>query len=61
MRQEYDFSRGIRGKYAARLPEENGYIKIDPVVAIYFKKSEDVNKVLMAIINSFPSQSQSSL
>lgn len=59
MLPEYDFSGGIRGKYAARLAEENGYIKIDPIVAKYFKKAEDINKILIAIINSFPLKSHS--
>ena len=52
MLPEYDFSGGVRGKYAARLAEENGYVKLDPAVKKYFKKSEDINKVLLAIIES---------
>ena len=51
---EYDFSNGVRGKYAAKLAEENGYIKVDPVVFKYFKKAENINKVLLAIIQSLP-------
>ena len=61
MLPEYDFSDGIRGKYAARLAEENGYVKIDPIVAKYFNKSEDINKILLAIINSFPAKNSASL
>ncbi|MBM2814299.1 MAG: hypothetical protein HW421_1061 [Ignavibacteria bacterium] len=61
MLPEYDFSGGTRSKYAGRLAEENGYIKIDPVVAKYFKKSEDINKFLIAFIDSIPLKSQSSL
>ena len=61
MLPEYDFSGGIRGKYAARLAEENGYVKIDPIVAKYFNKSEDINKILLAIINSFPAKNSASL
>lgn len=52
MLPEYDFSGGVRGKYAARLAEENGYVKLDPAVIKYFKKSEDINRVLLAIIDS---------
>lgn len=52
MLPEYDFSGGVRGKYAARLAEENGYVKLDPAIKKYFKKSEDINKVLLAIIDS---------
>lgn len=51
---EYDFTGGVRGKYAAKLAEEYGYIKLEPEVSKYFKKSNDVNRVLLAIINSFP-------
>jgi alpha/beta superfamily hydrolase len=61
MLPEYDFSGGVRGKYASRLAEENGYIKIDPLVAKYFKKPEDINKILIAIINSFPLKGQTAL
>ena len=61
MLAEYDFSGGVRGKYAARLAEENGYIKLDPIVAKFFKKSDDINRILIAIINSVPIKSKSAL
>ena len=53
---EYDFSGGVRGKYAARLAEENGYIKLDPAIVKHFRKSEDINKILLAIIKSMPTK-----
>jgi hypothetical protein len=56
---EYDFSGGVRGKYAAKLAEENGYFKLDPKVTEYFKKSEDINKILLAIIDSSPFRTHS--
>ena len=50
----YDFSGGVRGKYAARLAEENGYIKLDPKIIKFFKEPEQINNLLISIINSMP-------
>ena len=46
MRPEYDFSDGVRGKYAARYAEGTNVIVLDPDVAKEFKTSEAVNKAL---------------
>ena len=56
MRSEYDFdySKGIRGKYKRKLSEDDGYIKLLPEVRKVFKSSESVNKALLAFINSYP-------
>jgi hypothetical protein len=56
MREEYDFdySKGIRGKYARRATEENGYIKLTPELQKIFKTSEDVNNALKSIITAIP-------
>jgi hypothetical protein len=56
MRNEYDFdySKGIRGKYKRQISEEEGYIKLLPEVRKVFKSSESVNKALLAIINAYP-------
>ncbi len=56
MLAEYDFSNGVRGKYSARLAEQSGYVKLDPVILKYFKSSEDINRVLLAIISSMKEQ-----
>ena len=56
MRDEYDFdySKGVRGKYARKAIEENGYIKLSPELQRIFKSSEEVNIALKAIISAIP-------
>jgi hypothetical protein len=49
MRQEYDFSKGIRGKYAKRYKEGTNIVLLDPDVAKVFKTSSSVNKALRAM------------
>lgn len=44
--EEYDFSKGERGKYAKRYAEETNIIVLDPDVAAVFKTAESVNQVL---------------
>jgi hypothetical protein len=54
MLKEYDFSKGIRGKYAKKYHEGTNVIVLDPEVAKEFPDSESVNealKYLMLIIN----------
>ena len=46
MKAEYDFSEGIRGKYAKRFAEGSNVVILDPDVAEQFKTSEDVNRAL---------------
>ena len=46
MRAEYDFSGGVRGKYAKRYAEGSNVVVLDPDVAEHFKTSEDVNRAL---------------
>ena len=58
---EYDFSGGIRGKYALRLAEQKGLIKLDPEVAKVFKSSEQVNTILLAIISSLKKENYKSI
>lgn len=38
MRPEYDFSSGVRGKYASRFPEGCTVVVLDPDVAELFKE-----------------------
>jgi hypothetical protein len=49
MKEEYDFSKGVRGKYAARYAEGSNIVVLDPDVAEMFPDSESVNKALRAI------------
>lgn len=49
MKPEYDFSGGVRGKYAARFAEGTNVVVLDPDVAEVFPSSESVNTTLRAI------------
>ena len=49
MRTEYDFSGGVRGKYAERYAEGSNVVVLDPDVAERFPTSEDVNRALRAL------------
>ena len=50
MRAEYDFSGGVRGKYAARFAEGTNLVLLAPDVAAVFSTSTAVNKALRAVI-----------
>ncbi len=49
MLEEYDFSKGIRGKYAKRYEEGTNVVVIDPDVAKYFPDHESVNQALRSL------------
>jgi hypothetical protein len=46
MRAEYDFGRGVRGKYAGRFAEGRDVIVLDPDVAEVFPDARAVNEAL---------------
>ena len=46
MRDEYDFSKGVRGKYADRFAEGTNIVVLDPDVAEVFKDAKTVNEAL---------------
>ena len=50
MRDEYDFSAGIRGKYAERFKQGSNVVVLDPDVAAEFPTRESVNKALRAYL-----------
>lgn len=50
MLDEYDFSKGVRGKYAGRFAQGSNVVVIDPDVAQVFADSESVNQALRALI-----------
>ncbi len=50
MLAEYDFSQGVRGKYAQRYHEGTNIVVLSPDVAEYFPDSEAVNAALRALI-----------
>jgi hypothetical protein len=50
LREEYDFSGGVRGKYAARYAAGTNLVRLDPDVAKVFPDSAAVNKALRALV-----------
>ncbi len=52
MRPEYDFSGGVRGKYAQRFREGTNVIVLDPDVAAEFKDSAAVNDALRKLLKA---------
>ena len=50
MRPEYDFSDGVRGKYADRFSGDCVMVQLDPDVAAAFPDSKAVNETLRALI-----------
>jgi hypothetical protein len=50
MRDEYDFTGGVRGKHAARYAEGTNVVLLDRDVAEVFRDSESVNDALRALI-----------
>jgi len=50
MNDDYDFSKGIRGKYAKQIAEGTNVVVLDPEVAKMFPTSEAVNKALRKLI-----------
>jgi hypothetical protein len=50
MRDHYDFSDGVRGKYAERFQAGSKLVVLDPDVAAEFPDAESVNKALRVIL-----------
>ena len=60
MLDEYDFSKGIRGKYAKEYKKGSNVIILEPEVSEEFPTSESVNealKYLVKIINNHKNKS----
>lgn len=49
MLEEYDFSKGIRGKYAKRYAEGTNVVVIEPDVAKFFPNHDAVNQALRSL------------
>jgi hypothetical protein len=49
MREEYDFSKGVRGKYYKKFAKGTNIVVLDPDVARVFKDSAQVNEILRTI------------
>ena len=50
MREEYDFSKGIRGKYARRFAKGSNVVVLDPDVAEIFSTAKSVNDALRTLV-----------
>lgn len=49
MLEEYDFRRGVRGKYAKRYAKGANIVVIEPDVAKYFPDHDSVNEALRGL------------
>jgi len=56
MLDEYDFSKGIRGRYAKRYAAGTNIVAIDPDVAEYFPDHDTVNQSLRSLISIIKKQ-----
>ena len=50
MMKEYDFSKGVRGKYAKRYEQGTNLVVLSPDVAKVFHSSKDVNDALRMLV-----------
>lgn len=50
MRDEYDFSKGVRGKYAQRYVDGTNVVLLEPDVAKEFPDAAAVNEALRQIL-----------
>ncbi len=50
MLPEYDFSKGVRGKYAKQYKQGTNIVVLEKDVAAMFPTSQDVNKALRALV-----------
>ena len=60
MRREYDFSKGVRGKYAKRLRAGSTVVVLAPDVAEVFGDSQQVNETLRALLKAVPAKRRAS-
>ncbi|MBI1871482.1 MAG: hypothetical protein HYS07_09845 [Chlamydiae bacterium] len=51
MLEEYDFKRGVQGKYAARYLGGTNVVIIDPDVSRFFPDHDSVNQALRSLVN----------
>lgn len=52
MRDEYDMSGGVRGKYAGHLRGDVRRVTLDPDVAAAFPDAESVNEALRVLLEA---------
>jgi len=58
MKKRYDFSKGVRGKYAARYKAGTNIVLLDPDVAKVFKTPRSVNQALRSLTRIIKAQGQ---
>jgi hypothetical protein len=61
MLEEYDFSKGVRGKYSQRYATGSNVVVISPDVAEVFPDSESVNEALRMLIRIAQQTKKSSI
>lgn len=59
MRAEYDFSRGVRGKYARRYAQGSNVVVLEPDVVRVFPNAASVNRSLRALADIIRHQKKS--
>jgi hypothetical protein len=60
MRDEYDFSRGVKGKYADRFRQGSNVVVLDPDLADVFTDSDSVNQALRVLAELIRQRSNTS-
>jgi hypothetical protein len=58
MLEEYDFSKGVRGKYAKRYAEGCNVVVIESDIAKYFPDHESVNEALRLLVSLMKKQEE---
>lgn len=58
MRDHYDFSGGVRGKYAKRYAEGTNVVLLEPDIAEAFPTARAVNTALRKLLKETPSRSR---
>ena len=58
MRKEYDFSKGVRGKYTRKYRAGTNIVLLDPDVAKVFKTPKLVNQALRSMSEIIKAQKQ---
>lgn len=56
MRAEYDFSGGVRGKYARRFAKGTNLVLLEPDIAAAFGDGASVNRALRALLEIAPTR-----
>jgi hypothetical protein len=58
MRPEYDFSKGVRSKYASRYPHGAIVVSIDPDLVAAYPSAAAVNAALRKLVESPPTRAK---